>query len=160
MSLFVLGAWWHMSTQLDFGPLFETCPRTVPEDARDLVFQPGSRAFIESLRTGPQRHRYDENADRTTILDEVWLGTRSFRFPVASYDGRPSGDVDPARIRRLEIPYAFLFVHRGAGPAEGQVVKPGRTVIDGKWEVSLASGEMLWVTVTPAGLRIDDREEP
>jgi len=164
MLLFVLAAWWHMSaaTQLDIGPLFERCldPWTVPEDAGDLVVQPGGRGFIDALRTGPHRHRYDECANRTTILDEVWLGRRSFRFPVASYDGRPSRDVDPAKIRRLEIPYAFLFVRRGSHPTEGRVVKPGRTLIDGKWEVSLAPGEMLWVTVSRDGIRVDDREAP
>ncbi|MCK6462179.1 MAG: hypothetical protein L6Q95_20025 [Planctomycetes bacterium] len=135
-------------------------PWRVSGDASDLVIPPGGRGFVAALRTGPQLHRHDAAGNRTTILDEIWLGHRSFRYPVAEYDGPPSRDVAPERVRRLPVPHAFLLVRRGRGPAEGMVVKPGRAVVDGRHGVTLAPGEVAWVTVGPEGLSVDDRDAP
>jgi hypothetical protein len=133
------------------------------KDARrddDLFVSPGTRGYLDMLRTGPQHHRYDPRDGRTTILDEVWLGPRSVVFPVAVYDGRPSRDVTPERVRRVAIPFAFLFVRRGDAYGEGQALKPGRTLVEGRSPITLGPGEIAWVTVLPTGLVVDERDVP
>lgn len=144
----------------------EPALRTLRGEATDLVVAPGTRGFIDSLHTGPQFHEYDEIAGRTTILDEVWLGHRAMRFPVAQYDGPPSRDVRPEQLRRVEIPYSFLFVrHEKGGPyEEGLVLAPGTTTVEAKdrsrHEVTLAPGEIAWCTVTPVGVVVDETSAP
>lgn len=123
------------------------------------MIPPGGRGFLDSLGTGPQHHQYDEARDRTTVLDEVWLGQGSFRFAVAEYHGTPSRDVAPEGVVRLDVPHAFLIVRRG-GEVEGTVVKPGTTLVDGQLPLTLARGEIVWLEAGPHGIHVLERHTP
>ena len=76
-----------------------------PEERKpDLEIAAGEPGYLASLKfAGPQLH-FRDDADRTYVATRVWVGDKSARITVATYDGPPSRDVAPESLDRWSFP--------------------------------------------------------
>jgi hypothetical protein len=160
----------------------------------DLDVEPDTPGYLSSLGTsGPQRHHYADDLDRTRIVGEVWIGDGTLSLPVVEYDGCPRRDVHAEDLRLFSgAPFAVLVVRvvDDQGKQRGQTAVTVDTLRDTPFagrkttwgdtgevafllwpgtysvtapkakrgEVSLAMHERVFCTLSPSGLKIDERK--
>ena len=107
---------WQVMRRLDFN--FSTVGESLGAALRiahsqpDLEVEPDTPGYFSSLGTsGPQRHHYADDLDRTRIVGEVWIGDGTLSLPVVEYDGCPRRDVVAEDLRLFSgAPFAVLVV--------------------------------------------------